>query len=135
MRRVGINLILLYYFTNMSLALGFVFHLIGDYLTQNDWMANQKTKNSWVALLHATIYSLPFLYLVPNLYWLIIIVSHFFVDRFRLAVYWIKLVNWNWKSNNFGYDDNKPQWMSVWLMIIIDNVIHVCFNTFAILIQ
>ena len=119
----------------MSLALGFVFHLIGDYLTQNDWMANQKTKNSWVALLHVTIYSLPFLYLVPNLYWLIIIVSHFFIDRFRLAVYWIKLVNWNWESTNFGYDENKPQWMSVWLMIIVDNVIHICFNSLAILIQ
>ncbi len=119
----------------MSLALGFVFHLIGDYLTQNDWMANHKTKNSWVALLHAVIYSLPFLYLVPNLYWLIILVSHFFIDRFRLAVYWIKLVNWNWKSTNFGYDESKPQWMSVWLMIIIDNVIHICFNSLAILIQ
>lgn len=118
----------------MNFTLSLVFHLIGDYLLQNDWMASNKTKNSYVALLHALIYSVPFLYIVSDWRWFIIFITHFFIDRFRLAIYWIKLVNWNWSSTNFGYDENKPAWMAIWLMIIIDNSLHVCFNTLSILL-
>lgn len=118
-----------------AIAIGFIFHLVGDYLLQNDWMATNKTKNSYVAALHATIYSLPFLFLTPNLFWLIIIGTHFLIDRYRLAVYWIKLVNWNWKSTNFGYAEDKPLWMSIWLMIIVDNSLHVCLNSLAIILS
>jgi hypothetical protein len=34
---------------------------MGDYLFQTSWMANEKTKRFLPALIHATIYSLPFL--------------------------------------------------------------------------
>lgn len=121
-----------------ALIIGFLFHLIGDYLTQNDWMASNKTKFSSIAALHAFIYSMPFIFIIHNpngqinYYWLIIIVSHFFIDRYRLAIYWIKLVNWNWVSTNFGYDENKPAFMSIWLMIIVDNVFHLLFNSVSI---
>ena len=27
-----------------KLIYGFLFHIVGDYIIQNDWMANQKTK-------------------------------------------------------------------------------------------
>jgi hypothetical protein len=42
-------------------------------------------------------------------------------------------MNWNWKSTNFGYNDQMPLWMSVWLMIIIDNVIHITGNYLILL--
>lgn len=116
----------------LAIILGFVFHLLGDYVTQNDWLANEKTKSFLPAFIHATCYSLPFLWVCGGLPWVIIYVSHFLIDRYRLAVYWIKLVNWNWGSKNFGYDDSKPSWMSVWLMIAVDNVIHIVINTFCI---
>lgn len=121
-----------------ALIFGFILHLVGDYLTQNDWMAQNKTKVSIIAATHAFIYSAPFLFLFhnpngkTNYYWLIIIVSHFFIDRFRLATYWIKLINWNWSSINFGYADDKPSFMSTWLMIIIDNTFHILFNSLSI---
>jgi len=116
----------------LSLISGFVLHFIGDYLLQNDYMAQNKTKSFVPAFIHALIYSLPFLILVPSVYWFVLFISHFFIDRYRLAVYWIKLVNWNWSSTNFGYDENKPAFMSIWLMIIIDNTFHIIFNSLSI---
>lgn len=114
-------------------TLGIIAHLIGDYIFQNDWIANEKTKNTSVALLHVLLYSIPFYFLVGFSWELLIISgSHFFIDRFRLAVYWIKLINWNWSSKNFGFKDDKPAWMSVWLMIIYDNAFHIIINTGAI---
>ena len=114
------------------IALGFLFHLIGDYLLQNDWMATNKTKNTIVALIHASLYSFLFFFITDIEWFLVLSVSHFFIDRFRLAQYWIMLVNWNWQSKNFGYDNDKPLWMSVWLMIIIDNTIHLLINSICI---
>jgi hypothetical protein len=35
-------------------------HLFGDYILQSDWMAQNKTKRSWPAFVHALIYSLCF---------------------------------------------------------------------------
>ena len=111
-------------------------HATGDYLTQNDWMAQNKTKSSLkgylACLIHAIAYSLPFLLIGSFAAWIVIFVSHFFIDKYRLATYWIKLVNWNWKSKNFGFDNEKPTWMSVWLMIIIDNVFHLICNYFSL---
>jgi hypothetical protein len=37
------------------------------------------------------------------------------------------------ECSNTGYHDSKPPWLTVWLMIITDNVMHVCINTFAII--
>jgi Protein of unknown function (DUF3307) len=122
----------------LALIIGFIFHFVGDYLLQNDWMAQNKTKDNLPALIHAFIYSLPFCALLTgkhhgfNYCLQIVFVTHFFIDRFRLATYWIKLMNWNWQSTNFGYDNNKPAFMSIWLMIIIDNTFHIIFNSIAI---
>jgi hypothetical protein len=115
-----------------AFIVGFLLHFVGDYLFQNDWMATEKTKNSGVALAHASIYSIPFYLLVPSYWWLLIFVTHFLFDRYRLAQYWIRLVNWRWDGDNFGFADDKPKWMSVWLMIIVDNTFHVIFNSAAI---
>ena len=117
-----------------KLIIGLILHFVGDYLLQNDWMAQEKTKQHKAAFIHAFIYSIGFYFLVGFLGWLVIFFTHFLIDRYRLATYWIKLVNWNWQSTNFGFDNNKPLWMSVWLMIIIDNVWHILINTVVIYI-
>ena len=116
-----------------ALLLGLIAHLIGDYILQNDWIANEKTKRTIPALIHICLYGIPFYFLVGFSYSLLFIIgTHFFIDRFRLATYWIKLINWNFKSKNFGFADDKPMWMSVWLMIIYDNTFHIIFNSSAI---
>ncbi len=67
-------------------------HLIGDYVTQSDWMAQNKTKRWWPAFCHATVYSLPFLLIASWPAWLVIWSTHMVIDRFRLARYvaWAK---------------------------------------------
>lgn len=117
----------------LALALGFILHFVGDYLLQNDWMAQNKTKRWFPCAVHCLLYSIPFYWIVgQNPFMLIVFGTHYLIDRYRLAVYWIKFVNWNWQSRNFGYDDLKPRWMSVWLLIIIDNTFHIIFNSLAI---
>lgn len=117
-------------------------HLIGDYATQSDWMASQKTQRSWPALCHATAYSAPFLLLNASLVaWLAILISHFFIDRYRLATYLVWLKNFlapigfnpPWETcKATGYPPEKPIWLSVWLLIILDNICHLCCNAIAL---
>lgn len=117
-------------------------HLVGDYVLQSHWMANEKTKNSFAALAHALAYSIGFLFLDLSLIqWLAIVVPHFFIDRFRLARYLVFLKNflapkstWKpWKEcSATGYHESVPAWLSVWLMIAADNVIHLVTNALAL---
>jgi hypothetical protein len=68
-------------------------HAIGDYVLQSDWMANEKTKRSVAALVHVLTYAIPFLFLRPSWLALLVIIStHFVIDRWRLARYvvWAK---------------------------------------------
>jgi hypothetical protein len=77
----------------MFTATQIVLHAVGDYVLQSDWMANEKTKKSLAAWAHAITYALPFLLLRPSVWaLLVILVSHFIIDRWRLARYvvWAK---------------------------------------------
>jgi hypothetical protein len=51
-------------------------------------MAENKVKRWWPALAHAFVYSLGFLFLHPSCKCLLVILStHYFIDRYRLARY------------------------------------------------
>lgn len=115
-----------------------ILHLIGDYLTQSDWMAKNKTRASFPAFVHALFYSLPFLWLTTHIPAIVcIFATHFLIDRFRLARYvcWAKNflaprgsnLPWIFCSAT-GYDNERPQWMAVWLLIIADNTLHLAIN-------
>lgn len=72
-----------------------ILHLISDYVLQSQWMADNKTKCSKAAALHAVVYSLPFLLLQPSVWaFAVILGTHFLIDRYRLAarVVWLKNV-------------------------------------------
>lgn len=117
-------------------------HAVGDYLLQSDWMAARKTVRFAVALSHATVYALPFLVLRPSLAALaVIVLSHAVIDRWRLARFVV------WATNQAapaafrrpwadctatGYPPEKPAWLSVWLLIIADNTLHVAVNAAAL---
>jgi hypothetical protein len=107
-------------------------HLIGDYWLQNDWMAQAKTKSFVPAAIHALLYTLPFLFLTRDPIALSIVsLTHLLIDRFRLAVYVMKLKNWNWTSPN-GFAPERPDWLTVWLTIIVDNSMHLLINHLAL---
>ena len=83
-----------------------ILHLIGDYVTQSDWMANNKTKHWWPAICHAVMYSLPFLLLGPSvLAFAIILTTHFAIDRWRLARYVV------WAKNCLLQPDGAVYWV------------------------
>lgn len=118
-----------------------IFHLIGDYLTQSDWMAINKTKAHLPALAHALIYSLPFLILTGvgttrGLWaWVTIFGTHFLIDRYRLARYVVWAKNFIGPGNRpwsectaTGYPPGRPDWLCVWLMIVADNTLHLTIN-------
>lgn len=115
-------------------------HAIGDYIIQSDWMANNKTKSSIPAIVHAISYGLVFVVLTQSPLALLAIVStHFVIDRWRLARYviWAKnrlmggKLGWR-ECQATGFDPDRPAWMAVWLLIITDNILHVLINGMAI---
>ena len=119
-----------------------VAHLVGDYIIQTDWMANTKTTRSWPAAVHAATYTLPFM-LLFGVMWqplLLIAGTHFVIDRWRLARHLIWFRNLmspaEWRKpwvdcQSTGYHKDKPAWMTVWLMIIADNTLHLIINGVA----
>lgn len=137
-------------------------HMVGDYVLQSDYMATEKTKKSLAALVHAVTYTIPFLFLTQSILALSVILgTHFVIDRWRLARYicWIKnfigpkripvypvaavpesypstpemVRNHPWSEcSKTGYHESRPDWMSVWLLIIADNALHIIFNGLAI---
>lgn len=118
-----------------------VAHALGDYVLQSDWMASEKVKRSVAALAHVATYGLPFLFLRPTLAaFLVIAGTHFAIDRWRLARYVVWAKNWlspdgydAWRyCDATGYEQNKPAFMAVWLLIIADNVLHVLCNAAAL---
>lgn len=117
-------------------------HAIGDYVLQSDWMASEKLRRLRVALVHGLAYGLPFLIFKPSLTaWAVIVGSHAVIDRWRLARYvgWLKNLlaplhaRRPWRMcEATGYGPDKPVWMAVWLMIIVDNILHVTINGAAL---
>jgi hypothetical protein len=122
-------------------------------------MANEKTKRSLAALAHVVTYALPFLFLSPSVMALVVIVgTHFVIDRWRLARYVVWAKNWlapwhkldrkvddpgpdiwvpptpPWSAcQATGYPPDRPPWLAVWLLIIADNIMHVLINAAALM--
>lgn len=115
-------------------------HLVGDYIIQSDWMANEKRKRTLAAVIHALTYTLPFLFLTQSSEALAFIFStHLFIDRFGIARYVVWLKNLPYPGSkpwaqcrNTGYPDERPPWLAVWLLIIADNTLHLICNAAAL---
>jgi hypothetical protein len=120
-----------------------VAHMIGDYVLQSDWMANNKTKSVVAAFCHVMTYSIPFMVLTPvsSEGLLFIIVTHFAIDYWRLARYVVFAKNFmcpareipTWDDcKTTGYPSDRPAWLAVWLLIIADNLMHITLNAIAL---
>lgn len=117
-------------------------HLVGDYILQSHWMATEKTKRSLAAAVHALTYAFPFMFIstsVPAL--LFIVVTHFIIDRWRLARFVVRYKNWQYGppftpieiyATDTGYPADTPPWLAVWLLIIADNTLHLVCNGIAL---
>ena len=115
-------------------------HLIGDYVTQTDWMAKKKFESFPVALLHAGVYSLPFLLITGSFAAIaVIFLTHAVIDHYRLARYLIFAKNWTtdrslrWGDcQSTGYHKDTPAWLAMFLMTAVDNAKHLTINYAAL---
>lgn len=107
-------------------------HALGDYIIQNDWMALNKKKRGWLGLfaclLHCALYALPFLLIVSPLQVALIFASHFVIDRWRIVDWFLAVRNGVFHIKNFGFGEERPHFITVWLYIITDNIIHIAGN-------
>jgi hypothetical protein len=117
-----------------------VAHAVGDYVLQSDWMVQEKTTRTLAATVHVVFYTLPFLFITQNPVTLAIIAGgHFVIDRWRIARHVVWLKNWPWPGSRpwsecveTGFPPTTPVWLSTWLLIIVDNILHVITNGLAI---
>mgnify|MGYP002128527603 CR=1 FL=1 len=101
----------------MNLAGMLIGHMVGDYVLQNDWMAQNKTKSTAVAAVHAALWTAAVcgfgLLLEPwAIAWLF--VTHFAIDRWRLAS----------KAMDYTGQAAFKSGMGPWSMIAVDNTWH-----------
>lgn len=112
-------------------------HLVGDYVLQSHTMAIRKTTSTRWALVHALFYTLPFLLLTQDWRALAVIGgTHAVIDRFRLAARWCAFYGvgfpglwWRAKDGEF---QAPPPFLGVWLVIIVDNTVHLAINYAAL---
>jgi hypothetical protein len=71
----------------------------------------------------------------------VILVTHFFIDRYRLARFVVFIKNFLAPSSVWpvwancvgtGYPPERPAWLAVWLLIFADNIIHIIINGLAL---
>lgn len=115
-------------------------HLFSDYWLQNDWMALNKKKHFYIALLHSVIYTIPFLLLTRSILALFIIcITHAIIDHTDIVMRLNQIKNRD-MYGCFGYNDllikdgygDRPIFIRVWLIIIQDNILHLIINYLAI---
>jgi hypothetical protein len=101
-----------------TLTLAFLGHMVGDYILQIDWMAENKKNNNIACLVHSLAWTTSVLFFTGWWGWLpflILFGFHFLQDRTRFVNFWMNLVG----QRNFAAGPYSP-----WSMVIIDNTFH-----------
>lgn len=93
-------------------------HLIGDYLLQNDWMAQNKKLRSWPCFVHVAIYSATMWAMTQWPPWamLVVFATHFVQDRTGFVKWYMLLI---------GQSKFVEPPMAPWSIIVVDNVMHI----------
>ncbi len=129
--------------TNFYVALLFG-HLIGDFLFQNNWMAqNKNKKDGWFpCFVHCLTYTLSVIVFTKEVSFswaLIVFITHYPIDRWSLADKFSELYGsnsikkfWNKKNKNNSHKENKQ--------LILDGAFSaICYvvrdNTFHLLLM
>lgn len=118
-------------------------HLVADYWLQNDWMALNKKRFITPAIIHALIYTIPFVLLTQSPWALMTIgITHLIIDSTTLVTHLNQIKNWNFSISykaanqpyNYadGFSPERPIWIRIWLIIIQDNILHLVINYLAI---
>src|SRR6266436_5239156 len=107
----------------MTLLLAIIGHLVGDYLTQNDWMALNKKRH----LLPLSVHCLLWTFAVWIITWAhgkgwpagvlpLLFFTHFTQDGFNVITRWMDFI---------GQKDFRTGPCAPWSVIVVDNVWHI----------
>ena len=103
-----------------------VLHFIGDWILQNQWMAERKTTSWEVRLVHVLIYTFCFAGVVsfPWLVW--IGATHFFIDTYK-PLYWFR----KFRGDFHTWEEFKQSFTTpggFFVNIVFDQIFHIlCF--------
>ena len=104
-----------------------ILHAVGDYLIQNDWMAQNKKVLTWKGELacqvHCITYSLPFLLIGSWWAVLAIYITHYAIDRSKFVM---------WYMNFTGKSDFAKPPLGPWSIFAVDNTFHLVCNYLAL---
>ena len=102
-----------------QLSLAFLGHMVGDYILQTDWLAENKKTKTLPCLIHCILWAgcvvlfagwtsswIPFLVLLS---------VHFIQDRTSIVRSWMRVIG----QENFATGPYAP-----WSMVIVDNTFH-----------
>lgn len=102
------------------LAFAIVGHLVGDYLLQNDWMAQNKKRATLPCAIHCLLWTGAVIALSGwwVVWWvpIILFLTHFIQDRTTIINRWMHLI---------GQDGFAKPPLGPWSIIVVDNVWHI----------
>lgn len=112
-------------------------HLFGDYVLQSHIMAINKTKYPIWAVYHGIMYSLPFIFIASPNALFVIAFTHVIIDYLGLAKEITKVKNYLFGNLNPQtlkeiYPQETPEYVTFWLLILLDNTMHLTINYFSI---
>lgn len=93
-------------------------HLVGDFLLQNDWMAQGKKRSSLICGVHCLVYTATIAVFGGWLTWWvlgIVFASHFAQDRTGIVRWWMH------KAGQRAFAEPP---MAPWSLIVVDNTLH-----------
>lgn len=136
-----------------ALTCAIIGHLVGDYLLQNDFLANGKKKASWICSIHAAIWTVcvmlfagwrPDLIGVPKFFiaYVVLFNLHYIQDRGSFVVWWMKrmgqskfmqcdqvhkegLIDVSGPAGNIQWRYVVTPGLGPWSIIVVDNVWHI----------
>jgi hypothetical protein len=105
-------------------------HLFGDYVFQNHWMANEKTRRWFPALVHGAVYTACHVPVTRSLAALAVICgTHVVIDHWRLPKHLIAF------RDSFPSSYPRPDYttgLAFALLILADNAIHLAINAASV---
>jgi hypothetical protein len=113
------------------LAFAIIGHMVGDYLLQTDWMANNKKKSSFACAVHCLLWTASVTLFARwwTHWWLpvALFVTHFAQDRTQFI---------RWYMNHMGQKGFSTPPLAPWSMIVVDNTFHlVVLAVLAMLVE
>lgn len=116
-------------------------HLVGDYLLQNDWMANNKKHlgghGNTACVVHCCLWTFAVIvfsgwYRAEHMHFIatLLFITHYLQDRYNIISWWMRL-RWKDQSRFMRCDEFDLTDMRVvpglgpWSIIVVDNVWHI----------